>query len=90
MKRIIFVLTLFVAINCFGQSKTPSSQTENKTDSITRDTKFLSINDIYRIYETFSDKITVSQGRTFDGIMQAILNAAIQEYYEKQKSLPKK
>lgn len=90
MKQALLILFAVISINCFGQTndvKKPPIVT--KTDSLTRDTKFLSIGDVYRLYDAMSEKITVKDGRTFETIMQAILNQAVAEYYDKQKQ-PKK
>lgn len=104
LKIAAIALCVLFASNAFGQTKSKSPYVDNnvlprptidslqngKLDSLTRDTKFLSINDVFRIYETFSDKVTVKDGRVFENIMQAILNQAVAEYYDKQKQLPKK
>jgi hypothetical protein len=91
IKTFTIILCLLIAASAFGQTNDVKKPTNvSHVDSLTRDTKFLSIGDVYRIYETFSDKVTVKDGRVFENILQAILNQAVAEYYDKQKQLPKK
>lgn len=92
MKQALLILFAVISINCYGQTKKDSSQKSNsvKVDSLNRDSKFLSIGDIYRLYDLLSDKIVVKDARVFENILQAILNQAVAEYYDKQKQLPKK
>jgi uncharacterized protein YoxC len=82
-KKTIIAALLFISINCFGQTKT------NKVDSLTNDTKFISVNDVSKALDKLDDKITVQQAKTFNDIFQEIVQQLAQEYYDKQKSQPK-
>jgi hypothetical protein len=91
IKTFTIILCLLIAASAFGQTNDVKKPTNvAHVDSLTRDTKFLSIGDVYRIYGSMGDKITANQAKAFEGIMQEILNQAVAEYYDKQKQLLKK
>lgn len=80
MKK-LFNLTL-ILISLAGSAQKKDTI---KVDSLTADTKFISLSDVSRVLEGLDDKITVSQSKTFTVIFQAIVQQLAKEYYDKPK-----
>lgn len=79
MKKIATLLLVAITLTASAQKK----------DSLTADTKFISINDLYRLAEPLKDKVTAKQFEGYTVILNEVLKEAIAEY-QKKKEEPKK
>lgn len=86
MKILITLIAIVFTLNVSAQTKTPiKKDTVVKIDSLTMNTKFISINDVGKALAGLEDKLTVSQAKTFDAIFQVIVQQLAKEYYAKKE-----
>lgn len=76
---ILFII-LFLSCNSFAQKK---DSVIKKADSLTADTKLLSVNDLYRLSEPLKEKYSAKSFENYLAIINEIMQAAVKEYYDK-------
>lgn len=80
----------FITIIAIAVSITASAQKDStKKDSLSADTKFLSITDVFNYSEFLKDKVTARQYETYAAMLNEMLKSAVADYYKK-KEKPKK
>lgn len=82
------LLTAIFAIAFTLSVSAQKTDTIPKKDSLTANTKFLSINDIFGYAEPLKDKTTAKQFETFTTILNEILKEAIAEWNRKNTIQP--
>jgi hypothetical protein len=85
MKKLFTIIAILVSFISFGQKK-DSSQNGNSKDSLTIQTKLLSISDIERISDSMKDKISARQYEYFMLTMNHIISVATKEWEQQHKT----
>jgi hypothetical protein len=87
MKKLITLLLVVITLNVSAQTKAPikTDTASKKIDSLTANTRFISISDVGKALSQLEDKMTVTQAKTFDAIFQVIVQQLVKDYYNKPK-----
>jgi uncharacterized protein YoxC len=85
--KILTLIAIVFTLNVSAQTKAPikTDTASKKVDSLTANTKFISISDVGKALSQLEDKMTVTQAKTFDAIFQVIVQQLAKEYYTKKE-----
>jgi hypothetical protein len=81
IKYTIIALCLLISASAFSQKKDSL-----KVDSLTADTKFMSVNDLLKLAEPLKERYSAKAFESYNAILNEIIQMAAKEYYTKPKN----